>query len=170
MFAQYTWTRSFARPTRRSTVRGTLKRKNASQNLTRKAHRQPALASHRHPGQLCRGTTDLGARAFKSAPMVAKASPQVICTYLSFAESQHIGSVSLPISSSSRSDQLSSSVKVCLAKNSGGTLFVRYFPRRGLRAVLTKFECTEVRSTTIRAADTSKASGLVLMPKRERAL
>ena len=47
---------------------------------------------------------------------------------------------------------------------------VRYFPGGGFRAVLAKFERTEVRGTTIRAADTSKASGLVLMPKSERAL
>src|SRR5262249_5314132 len=97
--------------------------------------------------------------------MSAKASAQGICTYLSLAESQRIGSVSLPTSSSSRSDQHSSSVTVCLAKNSGP--LVGYLPCRGFRAVLTKLECTEVWRTTIRAADASKASGLVLTPKRD---
>ena len=41
-------------------------------------------------------------------------------------------------------------------KNTGTVL--HYF---GFRAVLAIFECTEVRRTTIRAADASKASGLV---------
>src|SRR6476469_1468089 len=55
-------------------------------------------------------------------------------------------------------------------KERRGTSFVRYFPCRGFRAVLAKFERTEVRRPTIRAAATSKASGLVLMPESERAL
>ena len=47
-----------------------------------------------------------------------------------------------------------------------GAPLVRYLPRRGFRAVLTKLECTVWR-TTIRAADASKAPGLVLTPKRD---
>jgi hypothetical protein len=66
--------------------------------------------------------TDLGAKAFNSAPMAAKASGQGTRTYLSLTESQRIGSVRRPTSSNWRSDQLSSSVTVCSAKNSGGHL------------------------------------------------
>src|SRR6476660_4522340 len=68
-------------------------------------------------------TTEFGGRAFNAAPTAAKASTQAIGTYLSLTESQRIGSVRRPTSSNWRSDQLSSSVTVCSAKNDGEHCF-----------------------------------------------